>query len=259
LRKCTWAASEQQRLLPSCTSAKDAQPTIRRDQRYIVLSMVVVLTMCSQHISNEDLRSVLKLQPTNTEAMAELASLLPPDHSVSNLTSSPSPKSKIDRLSPQIAAPTPSQSPSSSSSRPTLSPANGPGPGVGTGLGSKSGNAEKQQPAAKTKQGKQLPFPRTKADDRKLKIVLIPVTAEEMALEANNCPTHHHRHDDMGKGKGKGKEKAIRSEKRKAKANLNVTESKKAEKSKWKEMEEIVRSETVVYPSWDRYIVRRMD
>jgi hypothetical protein len=130
---------------------------------------------------------------------------------------------------------------------------------VGIGPGSKSGKAGKQQPAAKNKQGKQLLFPRTKADDRKLKIVLIPVTAEEMALEehdeSNNYPTHHH--DDVGKGKGKEKEKAIRS--RNEKRKKAVTGDKRAGKSKWKEMEEIVRSETVVYPSWDRYIVRRMD
>jgi hypothetical protein len=96
-----------------------------------------------------------------------------------------------------------------------------------------------------------------------LKIVLIPATAAEILQESDEAHAmhhHHHHHDD--KGKGKEKERAnlhVKNGKGKATANANAIESGKSGKSKWREMEEIVRSETVVYPGWDRYIVRRVD
>ena len=206
---------------------------------------------------NKDLRSVLKLQPTNNEAMAELGSLLPPDTSRPILHSNPNPKPKTQGLSPSV----PTQTPSSSSychPGSVNGSIRGPGPGIGE---------EKPPLKAKTKPSKQQPFVRTRADERKLRIVLIPATTAEMALEEPGAATpgatrHHHSHDngDM-EGKGKDKEKvnsdAYGSGNRKGKAIRNSSAiGKEAGKSKWREMEEIVRSETVVYPSWDRYIIR---
>lgn len=101
--------------------------------------------------------------------------------------------------------------------------------------------------------------------------MLIPATAAEMALEevseATPYATHHHYAHDNGdvKGKGKDKESVVSSNrsgngtgKGKAIRNPNAIGN-EAGTSKWREMEEIVRSETVVYPSWDRYIVRRIN
>jgi len=130
---------------------------------------------------------------------------------------------------------------------------------MGAGLGgSKIGNEKdgKQQPQAnsKSKQSKQLPFARTRADERKLKVVLIPATAAEMALERSDGATSYAACRDPGvNGKGKEKEKSARNGNGKSKANTDPN------KCKCRELEEIVRSETVVYPSWDRYIVRRAD
>jgi hypothetical protein len=149
--------------------------------------------------------------------------------------------------------------------------ANGPVPAPGSISG--NGKDEKLLPRSKTKQIKQPPFARTRADERKLKIVLIPATAAEMALEGSDEATYHsayhHAHDGRDvKGKGKDKEKANwngnwngnGNGKGKAIANPTAIGSKEeAGKSKWRELDEIVRSETVVYPGWDRYIIRRMD
>lgn len=195
-----------------------------------------------------DLRSALKLQPTNNEAVAELASLLPPD---------PLPDSNSKSKGPNLSSP----SSSSSYFRPGSVNGQAPGPGLVIGVGN-----EKQQPKSKFKPSKQTPFVRTKADERRLKVVLIPATAAELALEEHEetiTRVTHHPHDSSditAKGKGKDKEQA-RTENGKGKVNTRPDEngSGKAEKSKWREMEEIVRSETVVYPGWDRYIVKRMD
>lgn len=180
--------------------------------------------------------------------MAELASLLPPD---------PLPDSNSKSKGPNLSSP----SSSSSYFRPGSVNGQAPGPGLVIGVGN-----EKQQPKSKFKPSKQTPFVRTKADERRLKVVLIPATAAELALEEHEetiTRVTHHPHDSSditAKGKGKDKEQA-RTENGKGKVNTRPDEngSGKAEKSKWREMEEIVRSETVVYPGWDRYIVKRMD
>ncbi|RDB26302.1 Outer envelope protein 64, chloroplastic [Hypsizygus marmoreus] len=177
----------------------------------------------------KDLRAVLKLQPTNAEATAELTSLLPPE------PDRPSPK-------PNITPAAPSQS--SSSSKDHIPPT------------TDSGSHTQPRP----KQPKQPPWPRTKADERRLKVVLIPASAAELAFEeygkqyareaaaAAGC-THPHPWGNRGSGaKGKGKESAAGKG-----ASVNT------KNIKVKEVEEIMRAETVVYPSWDRYIVKRSD
>ncbi|KAF5379822.1 hypothetical protein D9615_005795 [Tricholomella constricta] len=189
-----------------------------------------------------DLRAVLKLQPKNVEAIAELASLLPPER--------PSPKPKIKK--PVI----PAASSASSSSIPlALSPSSsssskpGPNPGDPTAADSKRRRAE---------QGKQPPWPRSKLDERRLKVVLIPASAAEMAFEeygrqyarqaaaAAGCTYPNSVAGKNGKGKSTAAAAAASGKRPVGKAGS------KTKSSRIKEMEEIMRAETVVYPSWDR-------
>lgn len=191
------------------------------------------------HKTPVDLRAALKVQPTNEEAMAELISLLPPERLLKS-----KPKSKLEPSPPAQSSSSSSKQPESESA-PKLAEVNG-----------------KQRP----KQPKQPPFTRTRADDRKLKVVLIPASAAEMALEEfgrhvkEACvhPQHWGRNGEKDKGKGKGKgnaSKVTAGGTGKGKGKVNG----KGGRSKFKEMEEIMKSETVTYPSWDRYIVRRTE
>ena len=106
---------------------------------------------------------------------------------------------------------------------------------------------------------------RTKADERRLKMVLIPATAAEMSLQASDRVTYttamryQSNHDDSRDIKGKGKGKESWSTNWNGKDKGKVSSTRKSESSKWRELEEIVRSETIVYPAWDRYIIRRLD
>jgi RNA polymerase II-associated protein 3 len=217
---------------------------------------------------NTDLRCVLKLQPTNTEAVTELASLLP--------LPNPNSKTKTKEPSPPVSPFIPSQFPSSSTSRSCPDSASTPIPGSEAAVGGAGNGLDgRQQSKSKLRQSKQPPFARTKADERRLKIVLIPATAAEMALDECDDEVHgaqYHRMHVHGKGKGKGKDKvktnlssrngdgnANANGKGKVNAHSSVIDSAGNSKSKWREMEEIVRSETVVYPGWDRYIVRKVD
>ncbi|KAF9231129.1 hypothetical protein BU15DRAFT_56546 [Melanogaster broomeanus] len=97
----------------------------------------------------KDLRAALRIQPSNTEALEEMLSLLPPDRSPP-----PSP------LYPDEAA-------SSSLGGGTSATLHCPTPPDHDHL-----HLHRPKPA------KQLPFSRTKADDRKLKIMPIPVMFE---------------------------------------------------------------------------------
>lgn len=92
-----------------------------------------------------DLRAALKIQPTNTEALDELLSILPPEDS--------------SNLGP------------SSSSLATSSSSTSPAPRNVTSL-------YDHLHLPKPKQSKQLPFARCSADDRKIKVASIPVSYE---------------------------------------------------------------------------------
>ncbi|KIJ62920.1 hypothetical protein HYDPIDRAFT_182579 [Hydnomerulius pinastri MD-312] len=104
-----------------------------------------------EHIeeATKDLRSALKIQPTNTEALDEMLSLLPPEPSPP-----PSPSYHNEAASSSMGG----------SNSATLQ------------LPVPSNHDRLQLP--KSRQPKQLPFARTKADDRKLKIMPIPVMFE---------------------------------------------------------------------------------
>jgi len=146
----------------------------------------------------KDLRAILKLQPTNVDAIAELSSLASPSPTAVPLT----------------------QLPSSSSSKYKEAPAP---------LSYEHDRLHILRP----KPPKQLPFARTKADDRKLKIVLLPMTVD--------TPVHYS-----------------------CKAAVAPLPSSANEKQKW-EVNELTKGasnvkmepETFTYPSWDRYVVRR--
>ena len=87
-----------------------------------------------------DLRAVLRLQPSNTEALAEILALCPPE---------------APPMEQPVASGSSSQ-PSSSAAPPTHNHTWIPAP----------------------KASKPLPFPRSPTDDRKLKISTIPITVE---------------------------------------------------------------------------------
>ncbi|GLB44776.1 putative tetratricopeptide repeats [Lyophyllum shimeji] len=190
----------------------------------------------------KDLRAVLKLQPTNAEAIAELASLLPPDR--------PSPKPNIKQSN--------TPSPGSSSSAPIP-----PSSSTSSSGTKKSGSGA--EPTKRTEQSKQPPWPRTKADERRLKVVLIPASAAEKAFEeygrqyareaaaASGCAHPHH---GNGNGKNKGKAAAGTAKTGTGKRPNGDARSKNG---RIREMKEIMRAETVVYPSWDRYVVKKAD
>ena len=137
-----------------------------------------------------DLRSALRIQPSNTEALEEILSLLPSQSSVS---------------------PTPSYADGATSSSlcgTSATPCKIPLP-----------NHNLQTP--KPKSQKQLPFARTKADDRKLKIMSMPVMFEV---------------PEYVPGDPSATLKSTRAQKMK-----NVT----------------TKTETFVYPSWEKYTVKQ--
>lgn len=136
-----------------------------------------------------DLRAALKIQPSNTEALEELLSLL-------SSQSSSSPPTYPDEAT--------SSSVGGTSATPRT-PAS---------------NYNPQLP--KPKSQKPLPFARTKADDRKLKIMPIPVLFEVPEYVAGDPSSTF---------------KATRAQKVKS-----VT----------------TKTETFVYPSWEKYTVKHV-
>lgn len=103
-----------------------------------------------------DLRAALKIQPSNSEALDELISILPPDDS--------------SRLAP------------SSSSLATSSSSTSPAP-------RNAGSLYDHLHLPKLKQPKQLPFPRSSNDDRKIKVSSIPVSYEVPLMSAGKAST----------------------------------------------------------------------
>ncbi|KAG9316137.1 hypothetical protein JVU11DRAFT_3814 [Chiua virens] len=140
----------------------------------------------------KDLRAALRIQPSNTEALEEMLSLVP---------SQPSP------------SPTPSypdEAASSSIGGTSATPRNIP-----------SSNPNQFQ-IPKSKPQKQLPFGRTKADDRRLKIVPIPVMFEVPEYAAGDASS--------------------------------TWKSTRAQRPK----NDTTKTETFVYPSWEKYAVKQV-
>ncbi|KAF8155339.1 hypothetical protein K438DRAFT_1910135 [Mycena galopus ATCC 62051] len=139
-----------------------------------------------------DLRAILKLQPTNTEALQELLALVPPPPPSPTSASTPlaSSASTTSLSSPAEPSPSPSSStapvPSNSHSREN-SHAHHPTDPL---------DQERERlGVAKPKQPKPLPFARTRADDRKLKIVVVPAPAPGAGDgHGHACACQHHGH-----------------------------------------------------------------
>ncbi|KAF8636149.1 hypothetical protein AX17_003752 [Amanita inopinata Kibby_2008] len=153
----------------------------------------------------KDLRAALKLQPNNIEAITELASLVPQN-----------------RTTP-IAPPLPSCS--SSSSKPSHRDKS---ECVNEGL--------ERLNVSSPKQPKVPPFPRTRGDERKLKITPMTVSGSDydcMAHGNNGCGRHTH--------------VSIGQHSSHAKKNISNAKDDKPG------------VDVIVYPGWDRYVVKRVD
>ncbi|KAJ7149850.1 hypothetical protein C8R43DRAFT_1006848 [Mycena crocata] len=195
-----------------------------------------------------DLRAILKLQPTNTEAIQELLALLPPSTSSSPTSSTFT--SSISSSSSHAAAAEPSHNAASSA----------------------TAELHERLGIAKPKHPKPLPFSRTRMDDRKLKVVLVPAPAADAPLglchhhqhqHEHTCDGRHHHHGhghrhekDKAKGKGKGTSAAA--------AGMGSATRREKEQALEAEMLRVleamrVDSMAVTIPSWDRYVVRRAD
>ncbi|KAJ7765859.1 hypothetical protein DFH07DRAFT_1014354 [Mycena maculata] len=165
-----------------------------------------------------DLRALLKLQPSNTEALHELAALLPP--------------------------PSPSSSPPATSSS-----------DASAELYARLGLPRPKPPKAP-------PFPRTKMDARRLKVVLVPTpppappcTHHHVYERHAHAHQHHcdkHGHEGAGKGKGKG---------RVGGGGETAGERDGALEAEMRRMLEAVGAGAggAGVPSWERYFVRRLD
>ncbi|EGN99413.1 hypothetical protein SERLA73DRAFT_182385 [Serpula lacrymans var. lacrymans S7.3] len=134
--------------------------------------------------ATKDLRAVLKLQPCNTEANAELWSLIPPEPTVSASSSSYATSSSLNNASLRPLA--------------------------------LSNYSHLRVPKSKFKQP---PFSRTKGDDRKIKIVLLPTTVE---LASSRSPCGN---------RAKAKRKAEGTD---------------------------VKTETFAVPNWEKYVIRQV-
>ncbi|KAJ7650913.1 hypothetical protein FB45DRAFT_730401 [Roridomyces roridus] len=174
-----------------------------------------------------DLRALLKLQPSNTEGMQELAALLPP----------PSPSSE--------------QPATSSSSHDS-----------GVALAELHARLGLPRP----KSPKVPPFARTQMDARRLKLVLVPAPPPApppcshrhhvCARHQHEADHHHceHRHADGGSGKGKGK----------GRGGISVDGASPREKegileAEMRRMLEAMGGSSAGVPSWERYVVKRVD
>lgn len=87
------------------------------------------------------------------------------------------------------------------------------------------------------KQAKPPPFPRTKADERKLKITLMTLSASdyEECLKGEKCRKKDKDH------------KCTAGHKSKAKASVKETEK------------SMSKPDVVYFPGWDKYVVKRVD
>ena len=175
-------------------------------------------------VSSADLRAVLRLQPSNREALAELASLIPlaavnssNGHSIDSSSG----------VSGDDLKPSTSKQQTSEFSSPSLS----------TQVVDMDPKTLQRLGIPKPKPLKQPSFARTKGDDRRLKIVLM--SGGEIVRNRGNFP-------------GNGKENMFTIS-RHGKEKAGALRSQRA-----KEMERM-KAECLVYPSWERYEVKRAD
>jgi len=163
----------------------------------------------------KDLRALIKLQPNNSEALTELVTLLPPDPS-----SSP----------PNTRALAAAASSSSSTTR--------------------SSPIRQHPNLPKTRPVKPLPFVRTEADDRKLKIVALPLSCDapisfEFIAAAAAAAAGIGEQSGGNSGNGKGKMK-------RAHGGIHLPLFPDVfSKGKGQAM-------SFAYPNWERYAVKKV-
>lgn len=154
----------------------------------------------------QDLRAVLRLQPTNSDAIRELTELLFPPDGV-GFSDSANPSSSVTK--------------------------------------EKHSEKLRRLGIPEPKPTKQPPFPKTHADDRKLKIALV----SGMGDGANGTAKSR----KMGSAAGEAHQQQQQPLKRHGKEKAGTMKSMKT-----KEMERM-RAECATYPSWDRYVVKKAD
>jgi hypothetical protein len=175
-------------------------------------------------VSFVDLRAVLRLQPSNKEALAELVSLIP----LAAVKSSNGPSTEVSSgVSGDDSKPSTSKQQTSESSSPSLS-------SEVVDLDPKS---LQRLGIPKPKPLKQPSFARTKGDDRRLKIVLM--SGGDSVRNRGNFQVNGKENMFTISRNGKEKAGALRSQ-------------------RTKEMERM-KAECLVYPSWERYEVKRAD
>ena len=173
-----------------------------------------------------DLRAVLRLQPSNREALAELASLIP-------LTAVNSSNGhSIDISSGTSGNLCDDSMPSTSKQQPSES-----SPSLSTKVVDMDPKSLQRLGIPKPKPIKQPSFARTKGDDRRLKIVLMP--GGDSVRNRGNFQANGKENMFTISRHGKEKAGALRSQ-------------------RTKEMERM-KAECLVYPSWERYEVKRAD
>lgn len=190
---------------------------------------IVSFIHCNLLVHAVDLRAVLRLQPSNREALAELASLIPLAAAKLSNGSSIDVSSGINGNHRDDSKPSTSKQQSSESS-----------PSPSTKMVDIDLKLLQRLGIPKPKPIKQPSFARTKGDDRRLKIVLMPG-------------------GDSGRNRGSGNFQTSGKENISATISRHGKEKAGALRSqRTKEMERM-KTECLVYPSWDRYEVKRAD
>jgi hypothetical protein len=177
--------------------------------------------------SSVDLRAVLRLQPSNREALAELASLIPLAAVISSNGPSIDISSGVSDNFRDDSKPSTSKQQTSESSSPSLS----------TKVVDMDPKSLQRLGIPKPKPLKQPSFARTKGDDRRIKIVLMP--GGDSVRNRGNFQANGKENFFTISRHGKEKAGALRSQ-------------------RTKEMERM-KAECLVYPSWERYEVKRAD
>jgi len=164
-----------------------------------------------------DLRAIIRLQPHNAEALSELLSLLPPipEDSTTTLTSSTSkqPTTTVEAASALLA----------------------------------------QLGIHKPKKPKPIPFLRTKADSRKLKITAVPLSSSTI-----NPASMFSGVGFEEDGQGPGRTCGLSYNGNDMRNRTSRPGKEKASSAKTREMERL-RGECAPYFSWDRYSLRKAD
>jgi RNA polymerase II-associated protein 3 len=173
-------------------------------------------------VSPVDLRAVLRLQPSNREALAELVSLIP------LVAANSSNNTSIDISGNHRDDSKPSTSKHESSTSPS------------TKAVDMDPKSLQRLGIPKPKPIKQPSFARTKGDDRKLKIILMAGGDSVRNRGSGNLQTN-------------GKENISATISRHGKEKAGALRSQRT-----KEMERM-KAECLVYPSWDRYEVKKAD